>query len=106
MGFANRTWSFLVIIGFFLPLVPGTIMIYAGIAFFAFAALFQLITLPVEFDASKRAMATITANNILETKEQRGAKKVLKAAAMTYVAALMLSLAQLLRFLALLNRRR
>jgi hypothetical protein len=105
MSFTSRTWSFLVLIGFILPLVPGTIMIYAGIAFFAFAALFQLVTLPVEFDASRRAMNVISANNILDYGEQRGARKVLNAAAMTYVAALMLSIAQLLRFLALARRR-
>ncbi|MDR2559547.1 MAG: zinc metallopeptidase [Oscillospiraceae bacterium] len=106
MSFASRAWSFLIIIGFFLPLVPGTIMIYAGLAFFTLAAVFQLVTLPVEFNASKRAMNVIASHNILAQNEQKGAKKILNAAAMTYVAALMVSIAQLIRFLAILNRRR
>jgi len=103
---ANRTWLYLVIAGMFFPLFPGLIMIYIGIAAFALTALFQLITLPVEFDASRRAIDVISANNILGYDEQKGARSVLNAAAMTYVAALMVSLAQLIRLLAILNRRR
>jgi hypothetical protein len=102
---ANRTWIYLVIAGMFFPIFPGTIMIYIGIASFALTALFQLITLPVEFDASARAMSAISAQNILDINEQRGAKKVLNAAAMTYIAALMVSLAQLIRLLAIARRR-
>jgi hypothetical protein len=102
---ANRTWMFLVLIGMFLPLVQGTIMINVGIVTFILAAIFQTITLPVEFDASKRAMTTIAGQGILDEQEQRGARKVLRAAAMTYVVALMVSLAQLIRLLALARRR-
>ncbi|MCL1823977.1 MAG: zinc metallopeptidase [Oscillospiraceae bacterium] len=100
---ANYTWMFMIIIGMFMYL-PG--MINIGIAFFTISAVFQLVTLPVEFDASKRAMATIEQQNILDKTEQKGARKTLSAAAMTYVAAFLVSLAQLIRLLALANRRR
>ena len=81
---------------------------YLGIIFFAFSTLFQLLTLPVEFNASRRAVKAIEENGILQKDEVRATKKVLKAAAMTYVAALAVSLMQLLRFIVLLsgNRRR
>ena len=69
-----------------------------GIILFSLSALFQLITLPVEFDASARALATIQGANILDDEERQGAKKVLRAAALTYVAALLMSLVQLLRY--------
>ena len=70
-----------------------------GILLFAFVVFFQLVTLPVEFNASRRALAVLSGNNILWEEEMRGARKVLTAAAMTYVAALAVSLAQLLRIL-------
>lgn len=79
---------------------------YLGIICFALSTVFQLITLPVEFDASRRAMATIEMQGILTDDELKGTRKVLTAAAMTYVAALAASLAQLLRFLIIANRRR
>ncbi len=72
---------------------------YIGVACFALSTLFQLITLPTEFNASRRAMKAIEENNILSTDEQKGARKVLSAAAMTYVAALAVSVMQLLRLL-------
>ena len=78
----------------------------AGIVFFSFAVLFQLITLPVEFNASKRALDVISDADILSENEKVGAKKVLTAAAMTYVAALAVSIANLLRILLMFNRRR
>ena len=93
----------LAIIGFFLNF---EILAIAGIAFFSFAVLFQLITLPVEFNASKRALNIITEADILSENEKVGAKKVLTAAAMTYVAALAVSIANLLRILLMFNRRR
>ncbi len=78
-----------------------------GIIFFAAALLFQLITLPVEFNASRRAVTAIRENDILlGDSEINGAKKVLTAAAFTYIASFLLSLMQLLRLLALTNRRR
>ena len=93
----------LAIIGFFLNF---EVLAIAGIVFFSFAVLFQLITLPVEFNASKRALQVITDADILSENEKVGAKKVLTAAAMTYVAALAVSIANLLRILLMFNRRR
>ena len=74
-------------------------LVYAGIACFGLSLVFQLITLPVEFDASRRAMHAISSVNILTEEEQRGAKKTLTAAAMTYVAATAVALMQLLRLI-------
>lgn len=82
------------------------VLIYAGIAFFALAVLFQLVTLPVEFNASRRAMASLRDGDILASDELPKARRVLTAAAMTYVAALAVSLMQLLRLIVLANRRR
>ena len=67
---------------------------------------FQLVTVPVEFNASRRALLTIEDTNMLGEAERTGAKKVLSAAAMTYVAALAVSLMQFLRLLMLVSRRR
>lgn len=75
----------------------------AGVVAFAVATLFQLVTLPVEFNASRRAMETIRSEGLLYDDEAAGARKVLTAAAMTYVAALAVSLANLLRFVLLLG---
>ena len=82
-----------------------SILMNIGILLFGLVALFQLITLPVEFNASRRALSTIGERGLLTDDETRGAKKVLSAAALTYVAALASSLAQLLR-LVLISRRR
>ena len=79
-------------------------LVYAGIACFGFSLVFQLVTLPVEFNASRRAIQTIEAANLLTEEEQQGAKKTLKAAAMTYVAATAVALAQLLRLIAIFGR--
>ena len=70
-----------------------------GILLFSVTTFFQLVTLPVEFNASRRAMDTIEGQGLLDEDEAQGAGRVLKAAAMTYVAALLTSLLQLLRFL-------
>ena len=80
--------------------------IYLGIACFSLSLLFQLITLPVEFNASKRAIRAIEETNILTAKELIGAKRTLRAAAMTYVAATAVAFAQLLRLILLFGRRR
>lgn len=72
---------------------------YVGIIFFACAVLFQLVTLPVEFDASSRALAQIQTLGIVQGDEQSGARKVLNAAALTYVAAALVAVLQLLWFL-------
>lgn len=91
----------LALIGMFLYSDP---LIYAGIILYGAVALFQFITLPVEFNASRRALQTIERNAFLEGEEYTGAKKVLTAAALTYVAALASALATLLRLFLIMNR--
>ena len=81
-------------------------LILWGIAAFSLMLVFQLITLPVEFNASRRAMQTLGGMNILDEDELKGTRKVLSAAAMTYVAAMLVSLTQVLRLLLMVNRRR
>ena len=81
-------------------------LVYFGIACFSLSLVFQLVTLPVEFNASRRAMQTIEQSQILTEQEQQGAKKTLYAAAMTYVAAVAVSAAQLLRLVLLFGGRR
>ncbi len=93
----------LILLGFVLS-IP--LLVNVGLAFFAFAILFQVITLPVEFNASNRAVRALESNNLLEYEEVDMTKKVLSAAAMTYLAALAISLAQFTRLLMLGRRRR
>ena len=81
-------------------------LVYLGIAAFSLSLVFQLVTLPVEFNASRRAMETIETSGLLTHEEQQGAKKTLKAAAMTYVAATAVALAQVVRLLVLFGGRR
>ena len=76
-------------------------LVYLGIACFGLSLVFQLITLPVEFNASRRALEAIRNQDLLTTEEQRGAQKTLQAAALTYVAATALALVQLLRLVML-----
>ena len=78
---------------------------YAGVALYAMCAVFQIVTLPTEFDASRRALASIQDMELLDGEELQGAKKVLTAAALTYVAALATTLMQLLRFVVLVRDR-
>ena len=75
-----------------------------GAILFGAVLVFQLVTLPTEFNASRRALRAIEKNGLLTKQEQSGAKKVLSAAAMTYIAALAVSLTQLLRFLLIVGR--
>ena len=77
----------------------GTTALWIGIAFMAFAVLFSIVTLPVEFNASSRAMKQITKLNIVNENEYKHARKVLSAAAMTYVASTAVALAELVRFI-------
>lgn len=77
----------------------GTTALWIGIFLMAFAVLFSIITLPVEFDASKRAMRNIQSLHIVNDKEYKHARKVLTAAAMTYVASTAVAVAELLRFI-------
>ena len=98
----------LILLGTVLPIIGefSYVLVYIGIALFSLSVLFSLITLPVEFDASKRAIRMLTEGGYITESERGGVKAVLNAAALTYVAALAVSLMQLLRFIVLLNRRR
>ena len=80
--------------------------VYLGIACFELSLVFQLVTLPVEFNASRRAMVALEEGGILTDEERKGAKKTLKAAALTYVAATATALAQLLRLILIFGGRR
>ena len=93
----------LVLLGFFFNY---GLLIDIGIILFGAAVFFQLVTLPVEFNASRRAMALLRSGGVLSEDELAGAKKVLSAAAMTYVAAMAVALAQLLRLIFISQRRR
>lgn len=93
----------LLLVGLLINYYP---LVVLGILGYALMALFQLITLPVEFNASSRALSIIGENYILDEDELHGARKVLTAAALTYVAALAASLAQLLRLILMFSGRR
>lgn len=84
----------------------GYSLITLGIYFFLAVIFFQLVTLPVEFNASGRAVRSLRDSTMLNSDEQKGVRKVLSAAALTYVAAVAVSLLQLLRLLAIRGRRR
>lgn len=106
-NFGSKLAMPLVILGLILSFnVPVLInLAYAGIICFSLCVVFQLVTLPVEFNASRRAVESIEQYGMLSGADLEGAKKVLSAAALTYVAALAVSLAQLLRLLMLVRRR-
>ena len=94
----------LILIGFLFVAAGGSpLLAYAGIICFSLTAVFQLVTLPTEFNASRRAMRALEDGGILSRDELYGARRVLTAAAMTYVAALAVSLAQLLRLLLIVS---
>ncbi len=93
----------LLIIGIVVGFEP---LVWVGIILFSLVALFQFLTLPVEFNASNRAIKVIEANGLLTVEERMGAVKVLKAAALTYVASLAVTLAQLLRLVLKFSGRR
>lgn len=93
----------LILLGFLFQFQP---LILTGILFYSTAVVFQLVTLPVEFNASGRALQVLEGSEILAGDELKGARKVLQAAAMTYVAALLTALAQLLRLILIFGNRR
>ena len=101
-NFGSKLSIPLIIIGLFLS---GT-LVQIGLLLFSLVAVFQLVTLPVEFNASSRALATLERSGFLDGPELRGSKRVLRAAALTYVAALLVSVAQLLRLILLYGNRR
>lgn len=92
---SNASWI-IILLGFFMR-IRGLVQI--GILLFTAVVLFQIITLPVEFNASKRALHLLSTRGILYEDEVIGAKRVLSAAAMTYVAAALTSIAQLIRLI-------
>ncbi len=93
----------IILFGYFFSFEP---MITAGILLFSLVVLFSIVTLPVEFNASARAIRSLEASAVLSSEELSGAKKVLRAAAMTYVAATFTALWQLLRLVLLFGGRR
>ena len=99
----SNAWLWVFMIGMALNWM---VLIEAGIIFFSTIVIFQLITLPVEFNASKRAIDILIDTKILYGSEIQGARKVLNAAAMTYVSALLTSIMQLLRLVVRMNRRK
>lgn len=107
-NFGSKIAVPLILIGILLSALGNVsyTFVYLGIAAFGLSLVFQLVTLPVEFNASRRAMQAIESANILSEEEQRGARKTLSAAAMTYVAATAVSLAQLLRLILIFGGRR
>ena len=107
-NFGSKLAMPLILIGILLSYLGNFsyFLVYLGIACFSFSLVFQLITLPVEFNASRRAVRAIEETGILTKQELVGANRTLKAAAMTYVAATAVALAQLLRLIVLFGRRR
>ena len=95
----------LFVLGLFFTSSMGDAMLTLGIILFSAAVLFQLVTLPVEFDASSRALRILGDSHMLYEEELRGARKVLSAAALTYVAAAASTILQLLRLVLLFGRR-
>ena len=107
-NFGSKLAMPLILLGILLAAFGGfsTFLVDLGIAAFGLSFVFQLITLPVEFNASRRAIRTIDDAQLLTPEEQRGARKTLKAAAMTYVAAMAVALAQLIRLIMIFGNSR
>lgn len=103
VNFASGIAPFLLIAGF---LFGAFGLAQLGVIFFAVTVIFQLITLPVEFNASSRARDLMVAEGFIRTDEERGVAKVLNSAALTYVAAALLSLLELIRFILILTQNR
>ena len=107
-NFGSRLAMPLIIIGLLLSAFASVsnFLVYLGIACFSLSLIFQLITLPVEFNASRRALQAIDSGELLTSDERRGAKATLTAATLTYVAATAVAFAQLARLLVLFGGRR
>ncbi len=109
VNFASRfSWIAIMLGILFMAIVPyvGTYLLFAGIILFSATTLFHLVTLPCEINASRRALNELDYTGWYSREELSGCKRVLSAAAMTYVAALAVSLIQLLRLISIFNRRR
>lgn len=106
-NFGSKLAMPLIVIGLLLSFLGNYsyTLVYIGIGCFALTLLFELVTLPVEFNASYRAIQGIQQSNLLTTDEIKGAKKTLQAAALTYIAATATTLAQLLRLILLFGNR-
>ncbi len=102
-NFGSSAGVLIAILGYFLGF---GLLINVGIILFAAVVVFQLVTLPIEFNASSRALKVIDETGMLHNEEKMGAKKVLSAAAMTYVASLLVSLMSLIRLILRTNSRR
>lgn len=102
---SQLSWIF-IIIGLLFTAKVGYVMLYIGIILFSASVLFTLATLPVEFNASKRALACIRETGLMVGDEYTGAKRTLQAAAMTYVASALTAIMQLLRLLIIAQRRK
>ena len=100
VNFTQNTWTIVLLLGLFMNIAGLTTL---ALIFFSFSVLFQLVTLPVEIDASRRAVAYIEQSG-MSSKQVNGAKKVLTAAALTYVVAALTSIIQLLYLMARYNR--
>ncbi|MFD0714041.1 zinc metallopeptidase [Paenibacillus sp. GCM10027626] len=103
VNFASGVAPFLLIAGF---LFHATGLIGVGIIFFSVAVAFQLITLPVEFNASNRAREVMVSEGFITNEEERGVAKVLNAAALTYVAAALISLLELVKYIMIFTNNR
>ncbi len=103
-GSGAAMWLIIAGLFFFGASQLGVAMAYVGLAFFAFAVLFQFVTLPVELNASRRAMAALETTDTLDPEQLAGARRVLTAAALTYVAAALVAALQLLYFFGLARR--
>lgn len=103
---SSSTWIFIILGVFFYYTDIGYILITIGIGLFAVTTLFQLVTLPCEFDASNRAMRALESCGWYSSSELRASRQVLSAAALTYVASLLVSLLQLLRLISRYTRRK
>lgn len=102
-NFGSRFGVLIALLGLFMQF---DIIMYVGLALYASVSVFHLVTLPVEFNASRRAIKVIDETQLLHGEEIDGSKKVLSAAAMTYVASMIVALANLLRILLRFNNRR
>ena len=96
VNLGSQLWMIVLLLGIF---INQTGLIYLGIILFAFVVAFQLVTLPVEFDASSRAMRFISSDARISDEQARGARQMLTAAALTYVASALTSILQLLYLL-------
>ena len=106
VNFSSKFATVFILLGLFINSETGVTLFYVGIVLYALGLLFQLITLPVEFDASNRARKQLEKCGLIEKKDAKGVKKVLKAAAYTYVANFLATALQILRLVLLSRNRR